>query len=94
MRNVARKSSQTNYVFLTDIDIIPSKSKSKIFFSYKGPISPNILQTHITITDPKKYIQAVSLFCTFGICECKSCQEYVGEIDPKCVKDLVYTWLF
>jgi len=27
MRNVARKASQTNYVFLTDIDIVPSKSK-------------------------------------------------------------------
>ena len=28
MRNVARKASQTNYVFLTDIDIVPSKSKT------------------------------------------------------------------
>ena len=29
MRNLARKGSQTNYVFLTDIDIIPSPGLAK-----------------------------------------------------------------
>ena len=31
MRNVARKASQTNYVFLTDIDIVPTETRSAQF---------------------------------------------------------------
>jgi hypothetical protein len=30
----------------------------------------------------KKDSQAISLFCAFGICRCKSCSKNVDEIDP------------
>ncbi len=50
----------------------------------QGSISPKFYERRSP--KRKKYSQAVSLFCAFGICNCKSCTQNVDEIEPRSVK--------